>query len=157
MDFMALLQTLSTGDVVLIAALLLSAIQIAPIRIDPWTAIIRWIGKIMIGDLPAQIAALEKNMADRISGVEKKLGEVEAKEDERDAVNKRVRILRFEDELQRGQFHTKDSFDQVLSCDITDYENYCREHPGFKNNQTAATVEHIKKIYAERLEKRDFL
>ena len=44
MDFMALLQTLSTGDVVLIAALLLSAIQIAPIRIDPWTAIIRWIG-----------------------------------------------------------------------------------------------------------------
>lgn len=156
MNILKLLQTLSTGDVVLIAALILSAIQIAPIRIDPWTAIIRWIGKIMIGDLPAQIAALEKNMADRISGVEKKLGEVEAKEDERDAVNKRVRILRFEDELQEERRHSKDSFDQVLS-DISGYNQYCEEHPNFKNEQTAATVTHIRKIYAERLEKRDFL
>lgn len=156
MNILKLLQTLSTGDVVLIAALILSAIQIAPIRIDPWTAIIRWIGKIMIGDLPARIAALEKNMADRISGVEKKLGEVEAKEDERDAVNKRVRILRFEDELQEERRHSKDSFDQVLS-DISGYNQYCEEHPNFKNEQTAATVTHIRKIYAERLEKRDFL
>ncbi len=71
------------------------------------------------------------------------------------AIEKRVRILHFEDGLQEGRKHSKDSFDQVLS-DITDYEEYCSDHPKFKNNQTAATVEHIKSIYQERLEKRDF-
>lgn len=72
------------------------------------------------------------------------------------AINKRVRILRFEDELQAGHPHSKDSFDQILS-DIDDYEKYCEDHPKFKNNQTATTVEHIKSIYKERLEKHDFL
>lgn len=72
------------------------------------------------------------------------------------AINRRVRILRFEDELQSDVRHSKDSFDQVLS-DVTDYENYCAEHPKFKNNQTTATVEHIKSVYQERLEKHDFL
>lgn len=70
-------------------------------------------------------------------------------------VNKRVRILRFEDELQENKRHSKDSFDQVLS-DITDYNHYCEDHPEFKNDQTAATVAHIKAIYQERLDKRDF-
>lgn len=70
-------------------------------------------------------------------------------------VNKRVRILRFEDELQENKRHSKDSFDQVLS-DITDYNHYCESHPDFKNDQTAATVAHIKAIYQERLDKRDF-
>jgi len=71
-------------------------------------------------------------------------------------INKRVRILRFEDELQACHPHSKDSFDQILS-DIDDYEKYCADHPKFKNNQTATTVEHIKAIYKERLEKHDFL
>lgn len=71
------------------------------------------------------------------------------------AINKRVRILKFEDELQEDKHHSKDSFDQVLS-DIDDYEKYCAEHPNFKNNQTASTVAHIKAIYNERLVKHDF-
>jgi hypothetical protein len=40
--------------------------------------------------------------------------------------------------------------------DIDYYENYCQAHPKFKNNQTVATVEHIKHGYSERLEKRDW-
>lgn len=80
---------------------------------------------------------------------------LEEKGDKREAVSVRVRILDFEDELQEGRHHSKDSFDQVLS-DVTTYEHYCENHPEFKNNQTAATVDHIKKVYHERLEKRDF-
>ena len=72
------------------------------------------------------------------------------------AINARVRILSFCDELQEGRKHSKDSFDQVMS-DVTTYNNYCSTHPHFKNSQTAATVEYIDKIYRERLEKHDFL
>lgn len=72
------------------------------------------------------------------------------------AVTARVRILRFEDELQEGKYHSKDSFDQCLA-DITVYNHHCAEHPEFKNDQTEATVKHIKEVYQQRLKKRDFL
>ena len=147
MDIAKLIESLTAGDLLLIGAVLLSLIQIAPIRIDPWTALFKWLGRTITGEL-----------SDKIDALSDKVDKLEAKEDERDAVNKRVRILRFEDELQRGQRHTKDSFDQALS-DITDYESYCApgKHPEFRNNQTTATVEHIKMVYAERIERHDFL
>ena len=153
---MKLLETLSTGDIAIIIVVLLSLVQIAPIKIDPWTAIGKWIGKLLTGDLAKQIDGMEKSLAKRMDAIEEKVDSLEAKEEKRDAVNKRVRILRFEDELQEERRHSKDSFDQVMG-DITDYNTYCSAHPEFKNEQTESTVNHIKKVYAERLEKRDFL
>lgn len=90
-----------------------------------------------------------------IDGLKADIKRLDEKGDQRAAVSCRVRILRFEDELQGGRRHSKDSFDQVMT-DITTYDNYCEAHPDFKNSQTVATVAHIKKVYAERLEKRDF-
>lgn len=90
-----------------------------------------------------------------IAGIRQDLKRVEEKGDKREAISCRVRILKFSDELQDGRKHSKDSFDQCLS-DITDYELYCKGHPEFKNNQTEATVSHIKRCYVERLERRDF-
>ncbi len=88
-------------------------------------------------------------MSDQIDRLDKKL-------DERSAISARIRILRFSDELMENRKHSKDSYDQCLS-DITEYEQYCSDHPAFKNNQTARTVEFIKRNYDERLEKHDFL
>lgn len=96
-----------------------------------------------------------ENIVKEIANIRQDLKRVEEKGDKREAIASRVRILRFSDELQDGRRHSKDSFDQVLS-DITEYEHYCAEHPLFKNNQTEATVSHIKRCYAERLERRDF-
>ena len=80
---------------------------------------------------------------------------IRAENDERYAISSRIRILRFEDELQEGKKHSKDSFDQVMS-DISAYNAYCDEHPNFKNDQTMVTVKHIKDTYAERLAKHDW-
>lgn len=145
MDIVTILKSLTTGDALLIVVGILSLVQITPIKINPWSALARWVGNAINGELSAKVDAL----ADKID-------KLESKEDERDAVNKRVRILRFEDELQREQRHTKDSFDQVMS-DITDYNQYCEDHPKFKNDQTVQTVAHIRKVYADRLEHHDFL
>ena len=91
-----------------------------------------------------------------IESLKAELDKIDKKGDRRDAENRRVRILRFEDELQRGLEHSKDSFDQVLE-DITWYLKYCDKDPDFKNDMTAATIEHIRAVYRERLEKHDFL
>ena len=100
---------------------------------------------------------------DRLNAVIKEIGQlredirsIDEKGDMRDAVESRVRILRFNDELLEGRRHSKDSYDQCMS-DITTYEAYCEGHPKFKNNQTAMTIAAINKSYAERLEKHDFL
>lgn len=89
------------------------------------------------------------DLSDKVAGIEDKV-------DRNEAVQSRVRILRFSDETQEGKKHSKDSFDQVMT-DIDNYEKYCEHHPEFKNNQTLSTVAYIKRVYTERLEKRDFL
>ena len=101
------------------------------------------------------IQSLSKDMKERFDTLDKKIDTVKAKADEYNAVSCRVRILRFEDELQVKQKHSKDSWDQVMS-DINSYETYTKQHPDFRNNQTVATVTHIKHGYNERLEKRDW-
>ena len=101
------------------------------------------------------IQSLSKDMKERFDTLDKKIDTVKAKADEYNAVSCRVRILRFEDELQVKQKHSKDSWDQVMS-DIDSYETYTKQHPDFRNNQTVATVTHIKHGYNKRLEKRDW-
>ena len=145
MDIITFLKSLTAGEATLVLVGILSLVQITPIKINPWSALFKWLGRMINGEL-----------SDKIDALAKKVDQLEAKEDQRDAVNKRVRILRFEDELQRDQKHTKDSFDQVMS-DITDYNQYCSDHPKFRNDQTVQTVEHIRKVYADRLERHDFL
>lgn len=98
----------------------------------------------------------DSEILQRLDRIDKKIESLEAKGDERAAVSARVRILKFNDELQEGRRHSKDSYDQCMS-DITMYEQYCGGHPDFKNGQTIATVSYIKQNYAERLEKHDFL
>ena len=97
-----------------------------------------------------------KEVFEAIEKLTGKVDDLAAKNDERNAVNMRVRILRFRDEMLAGQNHTHDSFQQVLG-DIDEYEKYCEDHPDFRNNQTLATIEHIKANYRERLERHDFL
>ena len=106
-------------------------------------------------EVTKSIQSLSDDMQERFDTLDRKIDTVDAKGDERFAISSRVRILRYEDELQEGRKHSKDSWDQVMS-DIDYYESYCETHPDFRNNQTVATVEHIQHGYRERLEKRDF-
>ena len=75
--------------------------------------------------------------------------------DQRTAIGCRIRILKFMDEIIEGWEHSKDSYNQIMR-DITDYLQYCDDHPQFLNHQTDATIERIKKDYEQRLTTNDF-
>lgn len=106
-------------------------------------------------DKNSEVLTAIKNLNTKITGLDEKVDQVDSKGDERFAVSTRVRILRFEDEMQEGKRHSKDSWDQTISdCDF--YNSYCESHPKFKNGQTEATVRHIRHGYDERLEKGDW-
>lgn len=118
---------------------LLTLVQITPIKVNPWSAIARAIGKALIGgDI---MAKLEEHI--RVDG-------------ERDADMHRYRLLRFNTELLRKTRHTKEEFDEILYS-VTYYERYCQDHPKYENNRAVLAIENIKRVYRECLETNDFL
>lgn len=120
-------------------------IQIMPVKINPWT----WLGdkvrKTLFADLTVRIDALQTSMDEHI-----------AKDAERDAKNCRLRILRFNDEIIQGKYHTREHFNEILD-DITLYEHYCESHPAYENSKAVLAVENVKRIYKKCTEENSFL
>lgn len=76
--------------------------------------------------------------------------------DKNGAVQARIRILRANDEMRQDVHHSYEYFRQ-LHQDITDYENYCKTHPDFKNNEAVNSIEYINRVYQDCLDKHNFL
>ena len=119
----------------LLIVIVLSLVQIAPVKLNPWSWVGKWIGKI-IG----------------VKDLSEKVDKIEYKVDQNEAITSRVRILRFGDEIREGtKLHSKESFDQVLD-DITRYDAYCKQHPEFENAKTVLTTKVIKETYKKLYE-----
>ena len=137
-----------TGALIVI----LTLIQITPIKINPWSWLAGKLGKVMNKEVIDKVDKLEKHIGD----LEKKIDAEHDSMDEYKARQSRGRILRFGDEIRNQQMHTKEHFDDVLT-DIDSYEQYCNKHKDFKNGISVQTIKYIKKVYDKRLEKNDFL
>ena len=73
--------------------------------------------------------------------------EKKSKEDqEKEAKASRRRILRADDEIRMGMKHSKDFFEDVLR-DIDSYEEYCDEHPHFKNRCAESAIKNVAETY----------
>ena len=73
--------------------------------------------------------------------------EKKSKEDqEKEAKASRRRILRADDEIRMGMKHSKDFFEDVLR-DIDAYEEYCDEHPHFKNRCAESAIRNVAETY----------
>ncbi len=109
----------------------LTIIQVVPIKINPWTAIAKSIGR-----------ALNREVMEKI--------------EENEITASRYRILRFEDEVRHGFQHTKEHFEQILD-DINTYETYCASHPDYRNNRAKFAIEKIKATYRRCTDENTFL
>lgn len=93
---------------------------------------------------------------EKITSLEKKVNDLDTKNDEQNAINARIRILRFADDLMDGRERSKESYDQCLE-DVDTYEKYCGVHHDFQNGKTVATIAYIRSVYGKRLERHDFI
>ena len=125
--------------------LLMTLLQISPIKINPWSWLAKAIGR-----------AINSDLMNQVKGLSEDLKALKSADEEREARDWRRSILQFGDELYMDEHHTRERFDQILE-DITDYERYCRDHPDFKNEKTVSTVRHIKAVYDRCLDSRSFL
>lgn len=124
---------------------LMTIIQIAPVKINPWSAIAKAVGKAINSDVLKELESVKKDLADHVKANEA-----------RNADEHRARILRFNNELLRDISHTKEEFIDILA-DIDFYERYCREHKDYKNNRAVHAIANISRSYDERLRRHDFL
>ena len=98
------------------------------------------------------LIALAFSRKDKMKDLEAKFDELNEKIDENQAINARVHLLRFADELRRGSVHSMEYFKQTL-LDASHYEHYCETHPNFSNGITEISINFIKEKYKEELEK----
>ncbi len=148
---MEYIANLSVGDILGRITILLVAIsfviQIAPVKLNPWSWIARKIGK-----------AINHEIVDKIDEIGNNVKDLRCTVDHNAAKLARNKILEFGDDLifQPERKHSKDRFDDVMQY-ITEYDAYCAEHPEFKNHITASTTKIIVNTYEKCMQDHSFL
>lgn len=112
-------------------------IQIIPIKINPWSALLKWISKIVTGDACGKIDDLIKQVD----------------ENEKDRI--RWEILNFANSCHNGRRHTRDEFQHIVT--LRDKYKKLLEKTNDTNGVFDVEYKYIQDLYAERLEKNDFL
>ena len=108
-----------TGAAIL---LLLSLIQISPVKLDPWDRIFAWIGGKLNGNLQKQVREIWINMH-------------------------RQAILQFARECRGGQQHSVEEWSHVLNV-ADEYEMYCEKHE-VMNGVVKQDTQYIRGLYQE--------
>ena len=130
-------------------------IQIAPIKINPFTWLAKKIGNALTADLKSDLKADFTELNDKVNNIETKL-ETHINENKRErAADYRARIIRFNDEIMEEKTHTKEYYDNILE-DIDKYEAYCNSHPDYPNNKAVMAIHNIKVKYEEHMENNSF-
>ena len=156
--------TCKVGGLGLIA--LLTLIQISPLKLNPWTPLgnlikrgLSGIAKLLNKEVIDQVKTVQSDvtgMKKELANVKTDITQMKRTIDRQGAINARARILRFGDELLHGMNHSKDHFDSILR-DAHYYESYCTIDKDFENGVTGPTIQHIRSVYQDRLNKNDFL
>ena len=147
---MSIKELLAGGGGLLLVAMTL--IQIAPIKVNPWSAIARAIGRAINKDVLDGLAEVRADQKE----TRRVLDDHIKVDDTRNADAHRARILQFNNELLRDIPHTREDFIEILE-EIDFYEKFCKDHPDYQNNRCTHAIANIGRVYDDRLVKHDFL
>lgn len=142
----------------IIVVILMSLIQVAPLKLNPWTAIFKWISGIINKPILAKIDELNKRIDEvnnKINDIEKDLDDHIVASDRESLQRVRSSILSFGSSVISGRNYHKEQFDFIISeCDK--YERYCKEKE-IVNGVADATIKEIRRVYSIRLSEDGFL
>ena len=96
------------------------------------------------------------HLKQELKDVKKDVSDIREEAKEREATNRRTRILEFGDEILHEVDYSKEHWDSIL-MDCGEYENYCDDHPHYMNHVAKATIKHIKDRYQKHLQEDSFL
>lgn len=129
MELNEILSQLNAGGVAAGIAILLSLVQLSPIKLNPWDRILGWIGKKVNGETEKRLDKLEKQITDMW-------------------INQhRQSILTFARECRADIGHSSDEWSHILTL-AADYEAHC-ERNSISNGVVRADTEYIRSLYQE--------
>ena len=134
-------------------------IEVAPIKINPWSRLAENISKAFNKPTLDKIASVEQQLKktnEKLAETNEKLDGHMANDELQKAEDARAAALRFNNELLRNIPHTREEFFEVLQK-IDIYEDYCNRHKEYENNRAVHAIANINRVYDERLAKHDFL
>lgn len=120
---------LNVGNVTLGVAILLSLIQISPLKLNPWDKLLGWIGKKANGETEKRLKTLEKQLRDMWIN------------------DHRQKILTFARECRSDISHSSDEWTNVLNV-AEEYEKYVKEND-VTNGIITQDTEYLRKLYQE--------
>lgn len=105
----------------------------------------------------------EDRSADKLDAITAEVGQIKKtlndhieNDAENDARQARRRIIVFADECRRKVKHSEEHFDNVLD-DITFYQQFCDDHPKFKNKKAEQSIAFVLEISAECKRNNDYI
>lgn len=118
-------------------------IDISPIKINPWKALIKWVGKMITADVMKEIQEIKQTQKAQQATID---------ENEKDRI--RNEVLAFATSCRRGIHHTKDEFEHI----ITVHSKYERllEKTNDENGVFTEEYKYIVEIYHECLREDKF-
>ena len=133
MTITELFEKITAGEMAgwVLAALivLLSLIQVSPLKLNPWDNIFAWVGKKMNGATEKRLSEVEKQVSDMWIN------------------HHRQCILTFARECRSGISHSSDEWSNVLNV-AEEYEQYVREKR-ITNGIIHQDTQYLRKLYQE--------
>ena len=138
-------------NIVQICLVLSVFIQITPIKINPWTRLFKWIGKLINTESDKKIDEVIK----KVDNLKQELNETQKSIDENEKDRIRWEILDFATSCRNGQRHTQDEFLHIIT--LNDKYRQLLAKTNETNGVFDVEYEYIKNLYAEKQKTNDFL
>ena len=129
MTFKELVAQVTVGNVAVGIAILLSLIQISPLKLNPWDKLLAWFGKKLNGATIKKLEELQKQVRDMWINTH------------------RQSILTFARECRADMHHDAEEGNHILSI-ADEYEVYCAKST-VSNGVSKADTEYVRALYQE--------
>jgi hypothetical protein len=131
--------------------ILLTMIQISPIKWNPWDSIFSWFGKKINKNISDQLNETNKN----VKSIQEELDEHIQRSRQKEIDDTRNEILDFANACMNHRRHTQEQFKFIISqCDK--YELYMEQYR-MKNGVITSAITEIKTIYQKCIQENSFL
>ena len=138
-----------------IALAIPTLIQIAPIKIDPWTRLFKWIGKVLTADVSKEIKQVRKDFTEDIADL-KKLHAAQQEDIDSNEIDRiRFEVLDFANSCRNGRKHSKDEFEHIITINKK-YQRLLAK-TGAENGVFDAEYDYIYDIYKRCQRENTFL
>lgn len=168
MNLSALLNTVISdhGGIIL---LVLTLVEISPIKINPWGALFNYIGKRTTAETNMKLDNLAKEFTFRENELKKshevlansfeslgnEIQTVKREFENKTASDKRWDILDFANSCRNGRKHGREEWMHVIA-QLKEYETYVQEHD-IDNGVIEEETKYLRELYRKRCEENDFI